>query len=358
MSVVPRIYQLSKIQQLIDLNENLVNFELNFKITSKNGESFLASVNTQESLDSGETIDFQVAKGSISGNIVSDENVYKSYFLILKSEEPVEVEVLTELKEIAPKQPPMINHQPMMMQQPHPMMQQQPIMKKKKSFFTFNNILLIGFGFLIAIYLGWLLYKYYRQQPDSPQIENKIENILDGKINNIENILDGKINEIKNQLDGTTEKTTSNIENMLDGKINKLKENIDGSSNTIVNKLKENIDGSSNIIVNKLKENIDGSSNIIVNKLKENIDGTTDNIVSKLKENMDGNIDVKIDKLKENFTGTVETLGDKLSDLNEKMKVSMNQQTEGIKSSIPLQSEGIKSSSSLLSKLQNLKIKS
>ena len=92
------------------LNESpiVVNFELNFKITAKNGESFFAAVTTQETLDSGDQLEYQTVNGTISGNIVSDENVYKNYFLLLKSDEPVEVEVTTEIKEIAPKLPPII----------------------------------------------------------------------------------------------------------------------------------------------------------------------------------------------------------------------------------------------------------
>ena len=73
----------SKIKQLIDLNENVVNFELNFKITAKNGESFFAAVTTQETLDSGDQLEYQTVNGTISGNIVSDENIYKNYFLLL-----------------------------------------------------------------------------------------------------------------------------------------------------------------------------------------------------------------------------------------------------------------------------------
>ena len=347
MSVIQKLYKLSKIKQLIDLNENIINFELNFKITAINGESFFAAVTTQEALDSGENIDYQTVDGTISGNIVSDENIFKNYFLLLKSDKPVEVEVLTEIKEISPKQKPL---PPQMMPQPHEMKPSFPNdmmvenfpKKKKKSFFTTYNIILVVIGFSICAYLGWLFYKYYTQQqiPTVVVKENNIENLLDGKINNIENLLDGKINELKH----TTEKTTTNIENLLDGKINKLKENFDGTTSNIENIL----DGK----ISKLKENFDGTTSNIeknINTLKENFDGTTSNI-----ENI---LDGKIKNLKENFDGKVETIGDKLSDLNEQMKVSLTKQSDGIKSNIPLQSEGIKTSS-LLSKLQNLKIKS
>jgi hypothetical protein len=168
MSVIQKLYKLSKIKQLIDLNENIINFELNFKITATNGESFFAAVTTQEALDSGENIDYQTVDGTISGSIVSDENIFKNYFLLLKSDEPVEVEVLTEIKEIPPKQKPL---PPQMMQQqppppsyPNDMMVENFSKKKKKSFFTTYNIILVVIGFSICAYLGWLLYKYYTQQ--------------------------------------------------------------------------------------------------------------------------------------------------------------------------------------------------
>ena len=44
------------------------------------------------------------APGRISGSIIADNNQYKNYFIILKSDEPHTVEVITTIEEIPPKE--------------------------------------------------------------------------------------------------------------------------------------------------------------------------------------------------------------------------------------------------------------
>jgi hypothetical protein len=95
-------YTLSRFKQLIDLNEDLVNFELSFQVESLDGSDFLALVVDQEYLDKEKNLEYKEAPGSISGNIVSDQNEYRNYFLVLKSisDENVDVRVTVEIEEI------------------------------------------------------------------------------------------------------------------------------------------------------------------------------------------------------------------------------------------------------------------
>jgi hypothetical protein len=57
----------------------------------------------QSTLDNNPNLEFKRAnEGSMSGNIISDKNIYQNYFLCLKSETPCEVDVTIDKKEISP----------------------------------------------------------------------------------------------------------------------------------------------------------------------------------------------------------------------------------------------------------------
>ena len=94
-------YSISSIKQLIDLNGSTVNFHLTFTVKSLNKEPFDALVVTQEMLDSNSPLNYQRADGEISGQIKNDNNVYNSYFLCLKSDKPMDVEVTVRMTEVA-----------------------------------------------------------------------------------------------------------------------------------------------------------------------------------------------------------------------------------------------------------------
>lgn len=104
MTRVQETYVLSKIQQLVDLNNDVTNFNLTFNATTKDGTPFDVVVVDQTILDSGEPLEFrQATNGTISGNIVSDKNVYQNYFLALKSDKECECDVTVTLQEIPPQ---------------------------------------------------------------------------------------------------------------------------------------------------------------------------------------------------------------------------------------------------------------
>ena len=96
-----KLINVSNVQQLIDLNQDLVNFKLDFKVSSENNSPFNAVVASQAKLDSGETLVFKnVDNGSIAGNIIADTGDKQNYYLVLKSETPTKCKVEINLEEI------------------------------------------------------------------------------------------------------------------------------------------------------------------------------------------------------------------------------------------------------------------
>lgn len=93
-------YSISKIKKLIDLNNDMTNFKLTFRVTSLENLPFHALIVDQSTLDNkGQNeMEFKTVEGSLSGEVVADKNVYQNYFMILASETPqaVEVEITKE----------------------------------------------------------------------------------------------------------------------------------------------------------------------------------------------------------------------------------------------------------------------
>lgn len=112
-------------KQLIDLNKDLVNFNLNFKIVSTSGAPFQAVVATQKQLDNNMNLQYKNSNpdGTLSGNIVADKNVPNNYILVLKSENQCEVSVTIDCK---PIQPNPANNMPQQQPQQTNNMQQRP----------------------------------------------------------------------------------------------------------------------------------------------------------------------------------------------------------------------------------------
>jgi len=100
----PKIYKLTNRPQLIDLNGDLINFELEFLVKASDAnQEFYAIVMTQDQLDVVDInkIEMKKAKGQIGGNINANNNKYQNYFLVLKkvneTEEESEVQVLIKI---------------------------------------------------------------------------------------------------------------------------------------------------------------------------------------------------------------------------------------------------------------------
>lgn len=104
-NVLRQTYTLSKLRQLIDLNGDTTNFDVSFKVVSKNGEPFDIVVVDQTTLDNNPELSYRPASnGQMSGNIIQDKNIYQNYFLVLKAEQPCECDVEIVKKEL-PKAP-------------------------------------------------------------------------------------------------------------------------------------------------------------------------------------------------------------------------------------------------------------
>ena len=107
MSKDTNTFELSKRHQLIDLNKNLVNFKLDFQVYSEENKEFEAVVLSQNKInefENMESIEMKKAPGKISGTIIADNNKYENYFIILRSNEPQKVNVITTIEEIPPKE--------------------------------------------------------------------------------------------------------------------------------------------------------------------------------------------------------------------------------------------------------------
>lgn len=127
-----KVITLSSVKQLIDLNGTSTNVDVTFTAKSLDNSDFYALVVDQRTLDSNEPLEFKLAKGSISANIIADNNVYQNHFLCLKSDKPCQVEVVIDKKEIQsaipPPPPP-----------PQPWQMDTPVIQRQTEHFSHTN---------------------------------------------------------------------------------------------------------------------------------------------------------------------------------------------------------------------------
>jgi hypothetical protein len=126
-----KTYTIGKQKQLIDLNEDTLNFIINFELKSNNNIPFYMIVTDQKTLDSGEKLEYKhVSNGTIKGNITQNDNIYQNYYIVIKSDKPCDVKCLIK-KQILPnsksKQEEQMEqqHQQQMEQQHQQQMEQQ-----------------------------------------------------------------------------------------------------------------------------------------------------------------------------------------------------------------------------------------
>jgi hypothetical protein len=96
------VYDIGKMKQLIDLNGQTTNFDITFNATSVDGSEFDIVVVDQTTLDNNAELNYKKANGTLSGNIISDKNVYQNYFIVLKADKPTKVDITINKKEIPP----------------------------------------------------------------------------------------------------------------------------------------------------------------------------------------------------------------------------------------------------------------
>jgi len=145
-----KTYKVHKQRQLIDLNGDSTNFNLTFTAKSSDGSDFYALVVDQATLDSTPILEYKKAEGAISGNIISDKNVYQNYFLVLKADILTEISVSIEKKEIEPNlgQHPDIS---------------KSVTKNSTRKFSMLKIILIIIVVLVGIALTYYFYNYYNK---------------------------------------------------------------------------------------------------------------------------------------------------------------------------------------------------
>lgn len=99
-------YRVNKQPRLIDLNNDLTNFKLTFSCSSfPENAIYKVHVATQTELDVQEidSLPFREITGKVNGDVIADENKYDNYFLILCSEQEIEVDVSIDIDMVEPK---------------------------------------------------------------------------------------------------------------------------------------------------------------------------------------------------------------------------------------------------------------
>lgn len=149
MATEKRTYSVNNIKQLIDLNDDLTNFDISFTVTSQTGQPFDILVVDQTTLDNNPDLEYKkVTDGRISGSVRNDKGVYQNYFLILRSDNPTTCDV-----EISKKEIPKAVQQPKMVQQ-----RAQPPPKKEQTSWT-KVALIVGVVLAGGFVLYWLSKK-------------------------------------------------------------------------------------------------------------------------------------------------------------------------------------------------------
>ncbi|CCV01698.1 hypothetical protein IIV22_021L [Invertebrate iridescent virus 22] len=162
MDTGTKTYQIDKHKQLIPLNGNTVNFSCFFEVKSKDKKPFNITI-----VEQGEIKPKQyklVDDGYINGQIESDGQL-KSYFLVLKAQQPCECNVRVVLKpKEAESSPPQPQQQspPLAQQPPQQPLAQDPnlmvVQTTPESYFQMKYII----GISAVLILLYLVYKYRR----------------------------------------------------------------------------------------------------------------------------------------------------------------------------------------------------
>ena len=160
-------YILGPIQQLIDLNGDSTNFDLTFTVTSPDNSEFDLLVVDQTTLDNTPTLDYKKVTGTMSGNIVADKNMYQNYFLNLKSQNPCEVEVTIEKKNLpeTPMGPPSVFGQ----NQPPP---QEPPVTQQETLCSSINWTYVGIA--VGVVMGLMVFYYVTTKSNTKSVEVKV----------------------------------------------------------------------------------------------------------------------------------------------------------------------------------------
>ena len=172
MTSVSRTYQVNNIGQLVDLNGDTTNFDITFKVVSKNREPFDIIVADQTTIDNSPELHYNRAnQGEMSGHIVQDKNVYQNHFLALRSDQPCECTVEITKKEIPPKQS---EKEPLDYAPPN------PVEEKEESSINWKLILIV----ILVIAGGIALYFIYKSDKKKKELESSPHNSPEKSVQN------------------------------------------------------------------------------------------------------------------------------------------------------------------------------
>jgi len=106
-------YEITRQNTLIDLNESLTNFNVDFNVDETSKKRFYIAIVTQQQLDAGD-IDMKIINdGYIAGKLQKNENVYHSYYIVLRSADTdtCECNVTINLRDLGINRAKMANNQ-------------------------------------------------------------------------------------------------------------------------------------------------------------------------------------------------------------------------------------------------------
>lgn len=99
---IHQTYSITPSRQLIDLNGELVNFDITFHIQSKDKSDFNYRVVDQNFLDNNKSFDYEKSiDGTASGNILATDNKYQNYWIAIVGSRPTDIDI-TLIKKILP----------------------------------------------------------------------------------------------------------------------------------------------------------------------------------------------------------------------------------------------------------------
>ena len=188
MPIIKNTYKIGKLQQLIDLNQDITNFKAEFKVSCKTDKPFMMLVTSQSQLDDPNVnnLEFKEVKGYIGGNIIADKNIFQNYFVVLKSDDDQEVELEVILEPLPDNIPQQQQHQQQQQPQPqHPSQQTSNIIKPpepqpRKNFLKSKYFIWILVGVAVLALLYLLYTSYYNSSSEkghSPSPSRSIRSI-------------------------------------------------------------------------------------------------------------------------------------------------------------------------------------
>ena len=167
MPITNKTYPCSDVRQLIDLNGDATNFNAKFTLTSTNGEEFDMLIVDQTMLDNQKDLQYKrVTEGTISGKIELDKNVYQNYFIILRSDKPIEINVEIDFERL-PDRMPVPEQFPQHQHQPPP-----PPPKKSRLWVK----ILIGVAIIGAIVL--IYFMFFHKKGENKDVEGAPEGLV------------------------------------------------------------------------------------------------------------------------------------------------------------------------------------